>query len=285
MKNIGLKTLIAVLLLAMGTHTAVEAQPTYIKNKVKRKVEKDMEEKYAEPQREKGRKAIRDHTYENDTRFTDVENRVEATIDMQMKSFKKNGKLKDETDTKIIFGPPGECMVNEIGTNDESRIIFNYADAANYMVNVKEKTAMKMPLIGIGKMVKAMAQAMPDAEEPEGSWEKTSEQQTINGFNSQKYVYTDNDGTSMDIWTTQDITIDLSDNYLLGTQIKDYANEMKGKPSSDPNIPRGVAVRSISYDKKGVPTSQMDITSFKETHDPTYFDLSKYQVNDILDKL
>lgn len=281
MKKLLSKPLILLLILGFGSSAVVDAQPT----SVKRKVKESMKEEYAEPQREKGREAIRGVSYENDTRFTDTENRVQATIDMQMKSYKKNGKTKDEINSKVIFGPSGECMASHIGTNDESRIIFNYADAANYIVNVEDKTAMKMPLINVGKMVKGMAQAMPDPEEPEGSWKKTSEQQTINGFNSQKYVYTDNDGTSMEIWATKDITIDLRDNYLLGTQIKDYAIEMEGKPNSDPNIPRGVAVRTLSYDKNGNLTTQMDITQFEKSYDPVYFDLSNYKVIDIIDKL
>lgn len=281
MKNILSKPLFLLLIMGLGSSVVVDAQPP----SVKRKVKESMEEKYAEPQREKGREAIRGASYENDTRFTDVENRVEATIDMQMKSFKKNGKEKDKTNTKIIFGPSGECMATEYGTNNESRIVFNYADAANYVINVKDKTAMKMPLINIGKMVKAMAQDMPDAEDSGGSWKKTSEQQAINGFNSQKYVYTDNDGTSMEVWATKDITIDLRDNYLFGTQIKDYGIEMEGKQDIDPNIPRGLAVRTLSYDKNGNITSQMDITQFDKSSDPAYFDLKNYKVIDIIDKL
>lgn len=281
MKVLLYKPLILLLVMGVGSSVSVDAQPP----SVKRKVKESMEEKYAEPHREKGREAIRGASYENDTRFTDVENRVEATIDMQIKSFKSNGKEKDKTNTKIIFGPSGECMATEYGTNDESRIVFNYADAANYVVNVKDKTAMKMPLINIGKMVKGMAQAMPDAEESDGSWKKTSEQQTINGFNSEKYVYTDSDGTSMEVWATEDITIDLRDNYLFGTQIKDYGIEMEGKQNIDPNIPRGLAVRTLSYDKKGNLTSQMDITQFDNSYDPTYFDLNNYKVIDIIDKL
>lgn len=281
MKNILSKPLFLLLLIGIGSSVAVDAQPPG----VKRKVKESMKEKYAEPQREKGREAIRGESYENDKRFTDVENRVEATIDMQIKSFKRNGKEKDKTDTKIIFGPSGECMATEYGTKDESRIVFNYADAANYVVNVKDNTAMKMPLINVGKMVKRMAHAMPDAEDADGSWKKTSEQQTINGFSSQKYVYTDNDGTSMEVWATEDLTIDLRDNYLFGTQIKDYGIEMEGKQNIDPNFPRGLAVRTLSYDKKGNLTTQMDITQFDNSYDPTYFDLKNYKVIDIIDKL
>lgn len=281
MKNILSKPLFLLLLIGIGSSVAVDAQPPG----VKRKVKESMKEKYAEPQREKGREAIRGESYENDKRFTDVENRVEATIDMQIKSFKRNGKEKDKTNTKIVFGPSGECMATEYGTSDESRIVFNYADAANYVVNVKDNTAMKMPLINVGKMVKRMAHAMPDAEDADGSWKKTSEQQTINGFSSQKYVYTDNDGTSMEVWATEDLTIDLRDNYLFGTQIKDYGIEMEGKQNIDPNFPRGLAVRTLSYDKKGNLTTQMDITQFDNSYDPTYFDLKNYKVIDIIDKL
>ena len=259
-----------------------EAQPGFIKNKIKRKVQQDMKEKHVEPQREKGREAIKDVTYENDTRFPAAKNRVKATIDMQMKSFNNKGKAKDEINSKLIFGPVGECMVTNVGTKDENRMIFNYEDAANYMVDVQNKRATKMPLINIGGMIKGMAKAMPSAEESQGTWEKTSEKQNINGFNSTKYIYKDNDGTSMEIWATNDISIDLSDNFLFGGHIKDYAADLKSETVSDPNSPRGMMVRNISYDKKSRPTSQMDITKFEKSYDAEYFDLSGYQITDVL---
>lgn len=276
---------LGILMLVIMLPASVSAQPGFIKNKIKQKIKEDMHEKHVEPQREKGREALKGVTYENDKRFPALENRVTATIDMQMKSFNNKGKVKDEVNSKLIFGPAGECMVTNANNKDETRMIFNYEDGANYMVDVNNKRATKMPMINFGNMAKSMAKAMPSVESPQGTWQKTSETQNINGFNSRKYIYSDKDGSSMEVWATNDISIDLSDNFLFGSQIKDFAVDVQGSTVADPNAPQGMMVRNISYDKKSRPTSQMDITKFEKNYDAKYFDLSGFEVNDVLSGL
>ncbi|HLV92927.1 MAG TPA: hypothetical protein VKX34_07385 [Aequorivita sp.] len=267
-----------------------QAQRGFIKGKIKSKVRKDMREKHAEPQRENGKKALEDITYENDTRYPIPENPVQATIGIETKSFKKNGKVKETTQAKMVFGQTGECIVMNEGSKDENRMLFDYKGAATYMVNVKEKTAMKMPMINFQKMAEKMADGMGgEMDEDTGTWERTDEQQRINGFNCRKYIYTNvKDKTKIDAWITEDISIDLSGNHLFGGQIKDfsknYASESHQK--MDENLPRGLMVRSIFYEKNSnKPSTQMDITTFEESSDPKYFDLDGYTINDVLGKL
>lgn len=267
----------------------VQGQRGFIKQKIKAKVEQDMKEKHAEPQREKGRKALEDITYENDSRYQTPENPVQATLVMQMKTFKKNGKLDDTNTTKIVFGNTGECMIMNEGEKNETRMLFDYKGAATYMVNEKEKTAMKMPMLNFQKMAEKMAGNQIDIEDDGGQWQRTNEQKEINSYNCRKYIYTNaKDNTKMDAWVTQDISIDLSGNHLFGGQIKDFSSESATVDSSniDENFPRGMMVRSIYYDKSGEnPSMIMDVKSFKNSSDPKYFDLSSYTINDILGKL
>lgn len=133
-----------------------QAQRGFIKSKIKEKVREDMEEKYAEPERAKGKKALEDVIYENDTRFPTPENAVQATLVLEMKSFKKNGTLNDTNTSKIVFGKTGECMIINEGGKNETRMLFDYKGTATYMVNEKEKTAMKMPMINFQKMAEKM---------------------------------------------------------------------------------------------------------------------------------
>ena len=92
------RALVAMLLLAFIV--PVQAQRGFIK----RKIRNDMKEKHAEPQREKGREAIKDITYENDKRYPVPKNPVQATMVIETRSFKKNGKLNETMTTKIVFG-------------------------------------------------------------------------------------------------------------------------------------------------------------------------------------
>ncbi|WP_310992400.1 hypothetical protein [Aequorivita marina] len=263
----------------------VHGQRGFIKRKIKKKIERDMREEHAEPQREKGKKALEDITYENDTRYPIPENPVQATLAMEMKSYKKNGKLKETNTTKMIFGKTGECMIMNEGDKNETRMLFDYEGAATYMVNEKEKTAMKMPMINFQKMVEKMAESQGDIDDDNGQWERTNEQKEINGYNCRKYIYLNpKEKTKMYAWVTQDISLDLSGNHLFGGQIRDFSTETPAE--MDENFPRGMMVRSIYFDKKrDNPSMIMDITDFKKSSDPKYFDLSDYEVNDILGKL
>ncbi len=287
MKKIHIFSLVAFMFLAFTA--PVEAQRGFIRNKIKNKIKEDQKEKHAEPQREKGKKAIEDITYENDTRYKVPENPVKATLVMQMQSFKKNGKLDNTNTTKMVFGDTGECMIMNEGGKNESRMLFDYKGAATYMINEKDKTAMKMPMINFQKMVEGMAKGMGDIDENDGQWKRTNEQKEINGYNCRKYEYTNaKEKTRMDAWVTQDISIDLSENHLFGSQIKDFSTKTPSESPSkmDENYPRGLMVRSIYFQKNSdTPSMIMDITTIEKSSDPKYFDLSKYDVNDILDKL
>lgn len=262
-----------------------QAQRGFIKRKIQQKVEEDMKEKHAEPQREKGKKAIEDITYENDSRYPVPENPVQATLVMQMQSFKKNGKPDDTNTTKMIFGKTGECMIMNEGDKNETRMLFDYKGAATYMINEKEKTAMKMPMINFQKMAEKMAGNQIDLDDDSGQWQRTNEQKEINGYNCRKHIYTNSkENTKMEAWVTKDISIDLSGNHLFGGQIRDFSTE--APTNMDENFPRGMMVRSIYFDKKSdKPSMIMDVKSFKKSSDPKYFDLSSYEVNDILGKL
>lgn len=256
---------------------------------IKRKIKKDMKEKYAEPQKEKGREALEDITYENDSRYPIPENPVQATMVMETRNYKNNGKLKETMTVKLVFGETGECMIMNEGEKNETRMLFDYKGAATYMINTKQKTATKMPMINFQKMAERMARHNTDLDDDAGKWQRTDEKQEIHGHKCIKYIYTnDKEKTKMHAWVTQDISIDLSGNHLFGGQIRDFSNLSSEKSTKkiDENFPRGMMVRGIYFDKNGdTPSMQMDITTFKKSSDPIYFDLSDYKVSDILGQL
>lgn len=96
-------------------------------------VEQSMEKKYADPQRQKGRDAIHKQTYENDKRYKNPTNKVQATIVYDDKELNKKGDTKKTTEEKMVFGKTGECIVMNEGDKSETWMIYNYADKANYI--------------------------------------------------------------------------------------------------------------------------------------------------------
>lgn len=281
MKKHLLPSLVTLLLVAFMI--PAQAQRSFIRNKIRQNIEKDMEKKHLDPQREKGREAIRDVSYENDTRYPLPENRVKATLSMQTQTYKKNGQPDQLMTSKVVFGPTGECMIMNEGKKEETRMLFDYEGRANYMINVKDKTAMKMPMINFSKMAKRMAEKHPDINDDKGSWKKTAETQKIHGYNCRKYIYNDGEGNHMDVWVTKDIHLKLDNAYLFGSSIKDFSDQ-QGRV--DENAPDGFMVRNVYYEKgRENPAMQTDITRFDKSYDAGYFDLSAYEINDVLGKL
>lgn len=278
-----LKLTAGILLCCLGLcPNSIHAQ----KAAVKRSIERDMEKKYADPQREKGREELKKITYENDTRYKDAENKVQATLAFETKNFGKNGEVKNTSADMIVFGKNGECMVMRAGEKDEMRMIFNYADKANYMVMVKDKSAIKMPLVNMKKMMEKAARKEAEKTDAgnQAAWTATDERKQINGYNCRKFVYTYPDNKSysaMDAWMSTEVQFDLSGNYLLGAKLESY----KFPDATQKEMATGFMVRSVLYDKKGKPESQRDLTSFKKSADEQYFDLSGFKVTDLLSQL
>jgi Domain of unknown function (DUF4412) len=138
-------------------------------------------------------------------------------------------------------------------------------------------------LINMQKMAEAGAKAEAErGTENHSSFKATGEKQNINGYNCTKYVYTYTDNkkySTMDMWLTNDVNLNLGDNYMFGARLNAYKfpassqnKEMKG----------GVMVRTVLYDKNGTPVSQRDLKEFKKSADEQYFDMSKFKVTDLM---
>lgn len=252
----------------------------------KKAVEQHMEKKYGDAPRKKGRDALDKVTYENDKRYQDPNNRVQATIAFETKDFNKKGAVKSTTRDKIVFGKTGECMVMREGEKDEMWLVFHYADKANYMVMLRDESAMKMPLINMKKMIEKGAQKeAARMEEGKASWKATEEWETISGYKCRKFIYTYPDNphfSSMDAWFSTEVSLDLSDNYMLGARLRTYKFPDQKEYKDMVN---GFMVRSVLYDKKGRPENQRDLVLFQKSADEKYFDLSPFKINDILSGL
>lgn len=265
------------------TSITVNAQKAIIR----RNIEKDMEKKYGEPQRKKGKEELDKITYENDKRYADPTNKTEATLVFENTYFDKKGNVKEVNIDKIIFGKTGECMVMKQGDKDEVWWVYDYKGKANYMVTIRDKAAIKMPLINMQKMAEKMAKKeMEDAEQdPSQGWEVTDEYKTINGFNCRKFIYkypSNPHYSSYEAWVSNDVKFDLSGNYVFGARLSSYKFPEDDKYKDMIN---GFMVRSILYNKKNTIVSQRDLKSIDKSADEKYFDMSAFKINDVLDML
>src|SRR5690625_136683 len=265
------------------------SQPAYIKNKIKRNIERDIEQKVGEKHKERGREEIKKVSYENDTRYEDFYNKTPLTLDIEITEFNpKNNKVKSKITSKLVFGKQGECYVINANTKEESILIFNYKEKANYMVNPHNKIATKMPLINLQKMINATAKNAantPENSESDGNWKRTNETKNINGHLCRKYIYTNNNNrqfSKYEAWVAENLNYNIDGNYILGSQLRNY----NLPESNNPQIHKGYILESAHFDKNSGNISQeIKITNIKKYAEEQYFDLSNYQVNDILDGL
>lgn len=152
------------------------------------------------------------------------------------------------------------------------------------MVNVKDKTAMKMPLIDMQKF-------LDSGDDGSGTsfshnWTDTGEKQNIDGYDCEKFTYTYEDTRShystMDAWVSADVKLSLGNDYMFGKRLNQYKlpADTKNKALID-----GFMVRTVFYDKKNRPVLQRDLTQFTKTADEKYFDMSPFKVTDVIDQL
>ena len=263
-----------------------DAQPGrgYARRAVQKNIEKKMDSTY----RKQGRKAIQDITYENDKRYKDPVNRVQATIFFLDSSFKKE-RVRNVMSSGMIFGKKGEAYV----TRDEMKpdqpdlqwFVFNYADKANYIVMPKDKTAMKMPLINFQKMAeRAAKKAAEDYEEGDGvTLEATDEYASIHGYKARKFILTQANGTVMEQWVSNGPKLVLGDNYVMGARLNSYRFPDNPKYK---DLSAGFVVRMVQYDKKGKIKYTRTLSRFEPgKSDEKYFDLSDYKITDVLSGL
>lgn len=272
MKNY--KMLFLISLITLLFNQTLLAQRNYIRTQIK----KDIEKKTVAPQQEKGVKAIEDITYENDTRYKDYKNSNPLSVEYVTLTYDKKGGLKKTSKEKYVFGKVGECMVMNLGDKDESWMIYNYKDKANYMVMLKDKSAMKMPLVNVQKMVEKQ---MEKQKAEKIIWEKTNETKTINNYACQKYICKNEDGTYVEVWSTKNAVVQYPANYLLGMQMQ----KISTIASKQQDIPTGTIIDMLFYDKNNKIQYQRTLQKINKNAEEQYFDMSPFKINDVIDAL
>jgi hypothetical protein len=278
------QTIMALLIIVVTAHCDTFGQGAIIRNQIR----KNIEEKQGAAQKEKGVKAIEDITYDNDKRYKDFKGNTQATFEFFEVEFDKKGQEKRKRTDKIIFGKLGECMAMNVGEKSESWTIANYIDKAHYMVQVKDKTAMKMPLMNFRKMADRVAQkqelAQIDKEGTKGKWRATTEMQKINGYNCVKYIYTYPEGAaykSFHVWVTKDVKIIVDAYYFMGTQI----GQLLPKQKVDPSMPDGFIVLSRLYKANNLLVTERELVRAENKTEERYFDLSGFKITGVTDAL
>jgi hypothetical protein len=253
---------------------------------VRRQVEKNIEKKVAEPYREKGKSEINKVTYENDKRYKDAKNATQAELSFEVTIRNKKGAVKNVNKERIVFGATGECYVMDEGSKNETWWIYDYAAKANYMVFLKDKSAMKMPLINMQKMMERAVDKAANNKDGNNITVKATDQiESISGFKCRKFIFTypdDNKYKTMEAWYTDESILDLKHNYVMGARLGSY------KFPSNPefkDFANSFMVKSVLYDKKDVAVYEKVLKSASKTVDPKYFDMSAFKINDVLNQL
>lgn len=275
-----MKKAIFLLFIVIAVGLVARAQPG--SGYAQRAVERKMDSTY----RKQGKKAVTDHTYENDTRYKDPNNKVLATLVFADSNFKKE-RLRTAMTQTMVFGKHGEAyvMYDNLKDREMQWFVFNYADKANYIVDPKQHTAMKMPLMNFNKMMERQAAQEQEREGNGGrtTVKETNDYATFAGYKARKYIITLSDGRRMDAWVSKGIKVNLKDDYMLGARLNQYRFP---ENTGYKNMEDGIVVRMVMYDKDNetIMTTRT-MMSYTADADEKYFDLTGYKINDVLNGL
>lgn len=256
-----------------------------VRSAVKSSVKKEVRETHVEPQRDKGREAIKEVTYGDKDAVVPKSQRGNGTLTMEYRTYKKNGKLSEELFSLFELSTIGEVVTTDRvkkNKTNTSKVFMKYDDNAHYFINVEENTATKMPM---RHMQKAMAKGLEGYTknlDPKGTWTATGNSKNINGFNCKEYIYTEDETKKNVFWLATNI---FSKPIFFHTYIPFPADLKTTDNINKAPFPANSTIIKAEFYEKDVKVSEFEIKSYSTKSDPKSFDISKYRIVDILDSL
>lgn len=252
---------------------------------VKSAIKKDVREKHAEPQKEKGREALKEVTYGDKNAVVPMNQRGNATLTMEYRIYKKNGKITEEMVSLFELSTVGEVITTErVKKNKASttKLFMKYDENAHYFINEEQNTATKMPMRHMQKaMAKALEGHMKNLE-PKGTWAATGNSKNINGFNCKEYIYTEDETKKNVFWLASNI---FNKPIFFHTYIPFPADLKTTDNINKAPFPANSTIIKAEFYEKDVKVSEFEMKSFSNKSNPKSFDISKYRVVDIFDGL
>lgn len=275
--------LLSTLLMFSLINEHVYAQPG--RGSAKSAVKSQVKQDHVEPQREKGREALKEVTYGDKGAVVPMNQRGNATLKMEYKTYKKNGKLAEEINSTFELSTIGELITsNSIKKKKESttKMLMKYDENAHYFINEEERTATKMPMRHLQKaLAKGMEKYMQNTEST-GTWTATGNKKTINGFNCSEFVYTEGDSKKNVFWLATNV---FKKPLYFHTYLPFPADLKTEKDVNKAPFPANSTIIKAEFYENDVKVTEFEIKSFSSTSDPKSFDISNYRVIDILDGL
>lgn len=248
-------------------------------------IKQEIKKQHAEPQREKGREAIKEVTYEDKSAVVPMSQRGNATLKMEYRTYKKNGKLTEEIHSTFELSTIGELITSStIKKKKETttKVLMKYDDNAHYFINEEERTATKVPMRHLQKAMKKGMEKYIQNTESTGTWTTTGSQKSINGFNCFEYIYTDEEGNKNVFW----IAANVFKKQLHFHSFLPFPTDLKTeKEVNKAPFPANATIIKAEFYKDDVKITEFEIKSYQSTSDPKSFDISNYRVIDVLDGL
>ena len=191
-----------------------------------------------------------------------------SDMDISMKQYKKNGKLKEEQKMKFLLPKEGkseffgmELSMEEV---EGASVVYDYGKEK--MITLMDMGGMKQAVII--KMNKSLME--PDEETSAESIEfvNTGNTKTILGYTCSEYKANLEEGT-YHYWVTQDAPYGIIEFFI-------RAQNQKAKQKMNGVLPQGQVLQVDMVDEKGE-KMEMQVVSINENINKT-IDLSNYQV-------
>lgn len=264
------------------------AQLRNIKNKIQNRVEQEIRQKQEEKIDEyidKGIDAIKESTKEEKSEVIPSSQRTAATMLFQQRTYKKNGKVDQNIHYNYYFSHTGELMVMDLEKNKQSSILFLYDKNAHYMLDNESNTAMRVPLRSIQKwLMNTGSKYIEELEEgtSQGKWTSSGKTANINGYNCSEYIYTEGKD-KMILWIASNVYKQVPQFHLMLPATIDFSKVDTPADLPVKWTPNSAVIKSEFYEN-GIKLHDYELKSYSDKVDQKLFDLSKYEVMDMLNK-
>ncbi len=175
----------------------------------------------------------------------------------------------DDKETNINFLVKGNKTLIQMADEEKANMIMDSKDKKMIIIMPEQKMYMEMDM----NMMKGLASKMGKSDQSEkagkkdGDFEMTGETKKINGYDCEKWVYTDDNGAKTEAWMTKELG-----NFMgfSNPMMNDEATSWQKKIEGQGYFP----MLAIHYDDDGEVESSMEVKSVeKKSLDASMFEV------------
>lgn len=213
--------------------------------------------------------------------YEPYENEHTFSLTMTSREIKKNGK-EEINSIRMGAKPDRTAMVMDDGKGNTSQLIFNTQTGKTTTISTDkkgQKTGVRMRMPNFGKRVAELQEEMEDYI----TFDRTGERKTIDGYDCEKIIVTDNKHNTTTVsWITDDLGLSSMDVFGSMASIAGMGKQAFKTPTGELADLTGLPIMSSTDDgKKIIEMHLTDIKIGEGAVDQSLFDVSGVEIEEV----